>query len=86
MQYLQALPRHRLARAIRTMSVVRWHRGPTMIWPFNKLHRWVYRNPFNRTCKVCGRHEVFHGKTAALTKFEGWWEVFDDGEKALHNK
>lgn len=45
------------------------------------MHRWLYRNPFDRRCQKCGRHEVFHGFEAALTKQNGCWDVFDDGNK-----
>lgn len=45
-----------------------------------KLHTWKYRNPFNRRCSVCGRHEVFHSYDPILTKVTGWWEIFKDGD------
>lgn len=45
-----------------------------------RMHHWRYRNPFDRTCRVCGRHEVFHGFDTALTHQNGWWELFDDGD------
>lgn len=44
------------------------------------LHQWEYRNPYDRTCTVCNRHEVNHCTPGGnvLTK-PGWWEVFRDG-------
>lgn len=48
------------------------------------LHVWRYRNPFDRTCEVCGRNEVAH-------EFYGdphdvRWVVFDDGVVSKHKK
>lgn len=42
------------------------------------LHVWSYRNPFDRTCEQCRRHEVFHGWSYAPLH-QGWWEVFNEG-------
>jgi len=49
------------------------------------FHQWEYRNPYDRTCKICGRHEVEH--CWGMSYFEwnsGWWEIFDDGDLTKH--
>lgn len=45
------------------------------------LHHWRYRNPYDRTCKVCGRHEVSH---CSVSWRNAWWEVFSEGDRAKH--
>lgn len=42
-------------------------------------HSWRYRNPYDRTCDVCGRHEVEH--CYDLTDKYGFWEVFHEGRR-----
>lgn len=49
------------------------------------MHEWEYHNPYDRTCKVCGRHEVEHCRSLDTWAY-GWWEVFREGDPALHNK
>lgn len=49
---------------------------------FRRRHRWQYRNPYDRTCRTCGRHEVAHGWAAELHIW--WWEVFDEGDQGKH--
>lgn len=49
------------------------------------MHQWKYRNPYNRTCQVCGRHEVRH-RWAGDAHRLGWWEVFDNGDINKHKK
>lgn len=44
-------------------------------------HAWSYRNPYDRTCTVCRRHEVAHTDGRAQ-----WWEVFCDGSPELHKE
>ena len=45
------------------------------------LHTWSYRNPFDRTCTVCKRHEVNHCMAGGnIWTKPGWWEVFNDGD------
>lgn len=46
-------------------------------------HSWHYRNPFDRTCKKCGRHEVSHCWSMS-TWNKAWWEVFNDGDAGEH--
>lgn len=50
---------------------------------FFGFHWWEYRNPFDRTCRVCKRHEVEHMCSDDLPNLfaRGWWECFDEGEK-----
>lgn len=43
-------------------------------------HRWVYRNPYDRTCSVCGRHEVEHRYYDTYDD----WEVFSEGDSDKH--
>lgn len=38
------------------------------------FHQWEYRNPFDRTCHTCGRHEVQDCWAW------GRWEVVSDGD------
>lgn len=43
-------------------------------------HRWVYRNPYTRTCEACGRQEDMHCWASDLHKpGRGWWEVMRPG-------
>lgn len=45
-------------------------------------HRWSNRNPFDRTCSICGRHEVKHCYVDNWNN--DWWEVFSDGDLSKH--
>ena len=45
-------------------------------------HKWEYRNPYDRTCSVCGRHEVSHCYSGEWSR--SWWECFDDGDANKH--
>jgi hypothetical protein len=47
------------------------------------LHQWKYRNPYDRTCKVCDRHEV-----AFSYDWSGpfWWEVYSEGNPEAHKR
>jgi hypothetical protein len=47
------------------------------------LHEWKYRNPFDRTCNVCGRHEVAF--SWAWDWSRTWWEVHTYGNKSAHD-
>lgn len=47
-------------------------------------HKWEYRNPYDRTCKVCGRHEVSHCWAGSWGS--SWWEVFREGDLDKHKK
>ena len=46
------------------------------------MHRWEYRNPYNRTCSICDRHEVMHYHS--WNPNARWWETFDKGNEAKH--
>lgn len=50
------------------------------------LHDWDYRNPFDRTCRICHRHETkwCHPWQNALSRANGWWEVQRDGNALAH--
>ena len=57
-------------------------------WREERKHKWSYRNPANRTCLVCGRHEEqmcnswdFARKGLAA---RSWWEVFNPGDATKH--
>lgn len=47
-------------------------------------HEWSYRNPYNRYCTVCGRHEIVHSNGEHGFAERTWWEVFDEGQKEKH--
>lgn len=47
-----------------------------------KHHSWVYRNPYDRRCSVCNRHEVSHCFPDNWNA--SWWEVFNDGDITKH--
>lgn len=41
------------------------------------IHFWVYRNPADRRCEVCGKHQqewisIFEGENPFVKR--GWWE------------
>lgn len=57
----------------------RWWRG---------RHKWEYRNPYDRTCAICGRHEVQYCADwrDVFDRFKGWWEAHREGNPALHAK
>lgn len=42
------------------------------------IHKWDYHNPYNRTCKICMRHEVKHCRSLETWRYD-WWEVFFEG-------
>lgn len=48
-------------------------------------HRWEYRNPYDRTCAICGRHEVSHCRGMETWNI-AWWEVFDEGDPQAHKE
>lgn len=51
----------------------------------HRFHRWDYRNPYDRTCHICGRHEVEHRwHTEPGIGNRSWWEVFADGDPSKH--
>ncbi|MNQ50648.1 hypothetical protein D3C85_646040 [compost metagenome] len=52
-------------------------------------HRWVYRNPHDRTCSNpgCGRHEVEYCRDYQRA-CPSWWEAHSEGsgEKCNHKE
>jgi hypothetical protein len=43
------------------------------------VHKWKYRNPYDRTCELCGRHEntqarVFSRDDGSEYIAAEWWE------------
>lgn len=41
-----------------------------------RRHRWSYRNPANRTCRKCGRHEQQYIGMGQLSPVETWELMF----------
>lgn len=63
-----------------------------IIWCLIKLldvlttkHKWVYRNPYDRTCEKCGQHEVEHCWSMESWN-RGFWEIFKDGDGSCQKK
>ena len=61
-----------------------------MLFGRDPIHDWQYRNPYDRTCKICGRNEQeecwgddyeSHGLNAP-----GSWEVYRNGNGACDKK
>lgn len=52
-----------------------------------RRHRWLYSNPFDRVCSVCGRQEVQYCQDMRdyNNPFKGWWEVHKEGNQELHS-
>lgn len=53
----------------------------------SRFHRWQYRNPYDRTCLICGRHEVNYTWTIYPTNpmtQRGWWEAHSEGDPTAH--
>lgn len=46
-------------------------------------HQWDYRNPYNRTCKTCGRLEIAYYQSLE-TWNHSWWDAHVDGDKSKH--
>jgi hypothetical protein len=42
------------------------------------MHLWVYRNPYDRTCRVCGKHQVEHMFLVNPPVYP-WWGTFGNG-------
>ncbi len=42
------------------------------------MHVWVYRNPSDRKCKTCGRHEQEYTWNVHPPTLP-WWEALDEG-------
>ncbi len=49
-------------------------------------HRWEYRDPADRTCRVCGKREVQYCSDIDdfFNTASCWWEVADDGNVENH--
>ena len=47
-------------------------------------HSWVYRNPYDKRCRVCKRHEVMHYTHNRIGAKVTFWDVFDDGDVTKH--
>jgi hypothetical protein len=61
-----------------TVSGWRW-----LLWKVFGRHKWGYYNPYDRTCKVCGRREVSH--CASLDSWnKSWGETWDEGDERKH--
>lgn len=45
------------------------------------FHVWSYRNPHDRTCEKCGRHQVEHHHI--VSERSTWWETFRQGNGNL---
>lgn len=50
-------------------------------WFKRRGHKWSYRNPYDRTCKVCKRHEVEYSLGFGSAWFRSWWETYSNGEE-----
>lgn len=52
------------------------------------FHRWHYRNPYCRTCVVCGRHEQVECWASdwnrGVFNEAAWWEVYNEGIESKH--
>ena len=53
-------------------------------------HDWEYRNPADRTCKICGQHEMeecwaWDYQRRGLGA-GGWWEIYKPGDMTKHEK
>lgn len=53
-----------------------------LLWRIFKWHSWEYRNPYDRTCKVCGKREVAHSFGGS----SWFWEVFSNGDAKKHEQ
>jgi hypothetical protein len=51
-------------------------------------HKWKYRNPYNRSCVTCGRHEIEFSdngkKPFDRTRGRHWWEAYNEGDETKH--
>lgn len=55
---------------------------------WHRRHKWKYHNPADRTCTICGRHEIQYCADIrdVFNPFVGWWEAHIEGDLALHDK
>ena len=54
-----------------------------LLWIIFGRHKWTYRNPYDRTCSVCGKHEIVYCSNVK-GQSNSWWEVFNDGDESKH--
>jgi len=54
-----------------------------LLWMVFGRHKWAYHNPYDRTCKVCGRREVSHCADPESWN-RSWWEAWNDGDERKH--
>lgn len=52
-----------------------------LLWMFFGRHKWVYRNPYDRTCTVCARREVVYSLDMTDS---GRWDAIRDGDELKH--
>ena len=57
---------------------------------FDDGHKWKYRNPYDRTCSVCGRNEQEEcwAEDFNIRGFNapGTWEVYREGDPKKHEE
>lgn len=56
-----------------------------LVFALRDRHKWEYRNPYNRRCTVCGRHEFMHSRDNTFGS-PSWWEIFSDGDPSKHDR
>lgn len=53
-------------------------------------HKWAYRNPYDRTCKICGRNEQEECWPDDYHRYgmraRGTWTVYREGDPKKHEK
>lgn len=54
------------------------------LWILFGRHDWRYRNPYDRTCTVCGCHQVQMCYRQGDRLLRGFWETFADGDHWWH--
>ena len=48
-----------------------------------KIHKWKYRNPYSRSCEICGEEQDVYCMAWDLwVPGRGWWEVMKPSNKA----
>ena len=62
-----------VATPVLVLALVIWFARPVLRLAGLPIHIWVYRNPYDRTCKHCGEHQNFYQWTWSIGD-NGWWE------------